>query len=140
MSPRALLREALMTYRDAGDRQGVARSLELCARLAASAEVAAQAVRLAGVAAALRAAAQTPMSPPERIALERYLPVARASLGARGASVAWAEGQSLPPAQAVAEALAFLERPEPGAHEPPPIRTGPLSPREREVAALVAGG
>jgi len=140
LRPRALLREALMTYRDAGDRQGVAHSLETCARLAASANEAAHAVRLAGAAAALRSAAQTPMSPPERIALERYLPVARASLGERGASVAWAEGQSLPPAQAVAQALAFLELSEPAAHEPPPIRTGPLTPREREVAALVAGG
>jgi predicted ATPase/DNA-binding NarL/FixJ family response regulator len=137
---RALLREAVTTYRDAGDRQGVARGLEACARLAASEDAAAQAVRLAGAAAALRAAAQTPMSPPERIALERHLPVARASLGARGTSIAWADGQSLPPAQAVAEALGFLERPEPGADARPPIRTGPLTPREREVAALVAGG
>src|SRR5262249_6825268 len=100
----------------------------------------AQAVRLAGAAAAVRSAAQTPMSPPERITLERHLPMARASLGARGASAAWADGQSLPPTQAVAQALAFLESAAPGAHEPPPMRTGPLTPREREVAALVAGG
>ena len=78
--------------------------------------------------------------PPERIPLERHLSGARASLGPPGASVAWTEGQSLPSAQAVAQALAFLEASEPGAHEPPPIRTGPLTPREREVAALVAGG
>jgi predicted ATPase/DNA-binding CsgD family transcriptional regulator len=140
VTPRALLREALTTYRDAGDRQGVARGLEACARLAAAADVAAQAVRLAGAAAALRSAAQTPMSPPERIALERHLPVARASLGARGASIAWTEGQSLPAAQAVAQALAFLEYSEPAADGPAPVRTGPLTPREREVAALVEGG
>jgi DNA-binding CsgD family transcriptional regulator/tetratricopeptide (TPR) repeat protein len=140
-SSRGLLREALMTYRDAGDRQGVARGLEGCTYLAANTGSALQAIRLAGAAAALRVAAQSPMSPPERIALERLLPVARTTLGARGASVAWAEGQLLPPAQAVAEALAFLEPSEPGAYEPPPpIGTGPLTPREREVAALVAGG
>jgi hypothetical protein len=118
MSPRGLLREALMTYRDAGDRLGVARILEGCTYLAANTGSAVQAVRLAGAAAALRSAAQTPMSPPERITLERQLPAARASLGARGASVAWAEGQSLPAAQAVAEAFAFLERAEPGGRVP----------------------
>jgi ATP/maltotriose-dependent transcriptional regulator MalT len=140
MSPRGLLREALMTYRDAGDRLGVARVLEGCTYLAAKTGSADQAMRLAGAATAWRSAAQTPMSPPEQVALERLLPGARASLGPSGASIAWAEGQSLPPAQAVAEALAFLERPVPGAHERPPIRTGPLTPREGEVAALVAGG
>jgi non-specific serine/threonine protein kinase len=139
-SSRGLLREALMTYRDAGGPLGVARSLEGCARLAASTGKAIQAVRLAGAAAALRSAAQTPMSPPERIALERHLPAARASLGSQGTSVAWGEGQSLPPAQAIAEALDVLEASDSGAHEPSPIRTGPLTPREREVAALVAGG
>src|SRR5262249_15102101 len=138
--PPGLVREALMTYRDAGDRQGVARSLEACAHLAASAGMAFQAVRLAAAAASLRSAAEVPMSPPERIALESFLPVARASLGASGARVAWAEGQSLPPAEAVAEALAFLEAPEAGAHEPTPVRTSPLTPREGEVAALVARG
>src|SRR5439155_17514457 len=70
---RALLREALITYRDAGDRQGVARSLEGCARLAAASGLAAQAVRLARAADALRAAAETPLLPQERIALDRHL-------------------------------------------------------------------
>jgi ATP/maltotriose-dependent transcriptional regulator MalT len=137
---RPLLREALMTYRDSGDRQGLARGLEACARLAAATCVGDQAIRLAAAAAALRSAAQAPMSPPERTALERHLPSARAALGARGVSVAWAEGQALPPAQATAEALAFLEASESRAHEPPHVRQGPLTPREDEVAALVARG
>jgi predicted ATPase/DNA-binding CsgD family transcriptional regulator len=143
---RALLGEALRTYRDAGGRQGTARSLEGCARLAATAGAAAQAVRLAGAAAALRAAAGAPVPPPERLTLDRHLAAARAALGARAAGAAWAAGQALPPAQATAEALAWLEAPEPGPggpggpREPAPGRVGPLTPREREVAALVARG
>jgi predicted ATPase/DNA-binding NarL/FixJ family response regulator len=137
---RALLREALRTYRDAGDRQGVARSLEGCARLAAAVGSAAQAVRLAGAAAAVRAAASIPLPPPERLTLDRRLAAARAVLGARAAGAARAEGQTLSSAQATAEALAMLEAPEPGPREPAPGRAGPLTPREREVAALVARG
>ena len=78
---RALLGEALRTYRDAGDRQGVARSLEGCARLAAAAGPAAQAVRLAGAAAALREAAGAPLPPPERLTLDRHLAAARRRSG-----------------------------------------------------------
>jgi DNA-binding CsgD family transcriptional regulator len=143
---RALLGEALRTYRDAGDREGVARTLEGCARLAAAAGSAAQAVRLAGAAAALRAAASTPSPPPERISLDRYLAAARASLGVLAAGTAWSEGQALPSAQATVEALALLEGPRPGQvdsggpREPAQDRAGPLTPREREVAALVARG
>jgi predicted ATPase/DNA-binding CsgD family transcriptional regulator len=143
---RALLREALLTYRDAGDRQGMARSLEGCARLAATVGSTAQAVRLAGAAAALRTAASTPPTPPEQAALDRHLGAARAALGARAADAAWAEGQSLSSAKATSEALAFLAAPEPEHRRPAPVRAGraalagPLTPREREVAVLVARG
>jgi DNA-binding CsgD family transcriptional regulator len=137
---RAALREALITYRDAGDRQGVARGLEGCARLAATKELVTLAVRLAGAAAALRAAAQAPLSPPEREALDRHLPAARARLGTRAAAGAWAEGQTLSPAQATAEAMKLLDTPEQGQPAPAPIQASPLTPREREVAALVAQG
>ena len=136
---RPLLREALITYRDAGDREGVADSLEGCARLAAIVGLAAPAVRLAGAAAALRAAVGTPARG-ERTNLDRHLAGARATLGPRAADAAWAEGLSLPPPQATAEALAVLDTPEQGQPEPAPVQASPLTPREREVAALVARG
>src|SRR5712691_5463074 len=135
---RPLLREALITYRDAGDREGVAASLEGCARLAATIGLAAQAVRLAGAAAALRAAVGTPARG-ERTNLDRHLAGARATLGPRAADAAWADGLSLPPAQATAEALALLDTPEQGRPESA-VQASPLTPREREVAALVARG
>jgi predicted ATPase/DNA-binding CsgD family transcriptional regulator len=136
---RALLREALITYRDAGDREGVAGGLEACARLAATVGLAAQVVRLAGAAAALRATVGTPARG-ERTNLDRHLAGARATLGPRVADAAWAEGLSLPPPQATAEALALLDMPEQGQPEPASVQASPLTPREREVAALVARG
>jgi ATP/maltotriose-dependent transcriptional regulator MalT len=137
---RALLREALISYRDAGDREGVARSLEGCARLAATEGLAAQAVRLAGAAAALRVAAGSPLPTEEQLALDRHLAPARATLGGRAADAAWAAGRSWPAEQATAEALAILEPPDRGQPEPAPVRASPLTPREREIAALVARG
>ena len=87
-----------------------------------AAGLAAQAVRLAGAAAALRTAAGTPSPPPERRTLDRHLAAARAALGARAAGAVWAEGQALSSAQATAEALALLEAPEPGPGWPAPRR------------------
>jgi non-specific serine/threonine protein kinase len=137
---RALLRESLITYRDAGDREGVTRSLEACARLAAARGLATQAVRLAGAAATLYAATTVGSPPQERITRDRHVAAASATLGARAADAAWAAGQSLPLQDATAEALSVLEAPEQGQLEPPEVRAGPLTPREREVAVLVARG
>src|SRR5262249_45324527 len=130
---RALLGEALLPYRGAGDRQGVARSLEGCARLAAAVGSAAQAMRLAGAAAALRTAAGTPLRPAQRVTLDRHLATAGGALGARTASAARAEGQSLAPAQATAQAPALLPAPEPGrpGAGPAPSRPGPPPPPPR---------
>ena len=72
--------------------------------------------------------------------LDRHLPAARATLGPRAADAAWAEGLSLPPAKAIAEALALLDMPEQGQPVSAPVQASPLTPREREVAALVARG
>ena len=139
-SARALLRDALISYRDAGDREGMARSLEGWVRLAASGGLAVQAIRLAGAAAALRTAVGTALPSHERIALERHVAAARATLGAQAADAAWTAGQSLPPPQAAAEALALPDLPDLDQPEPAPVRANPLTPREREVAALVARG
>jgi ATP/maltotriose-dependent transcriptional regulator MalT len=137
---RVLLREALISYRDAGDREGMARCLDGWARLAACGGLAAHAVRLAGAAVALRSATGTALPVQERIAFERHTAAARATLGVQAADAAWAAGQSLTPAQAAAEALALPEWANLDRPEAAPVRTNPLTPREREVAALVARG
>src|SRR5439155_13843077 len=77
---------------------------------------------------------------PSLFKLDRHLAGARATLGPRAADAAWAEGLSLPPPQATAEALALLDTPEQGKPEPAPVQASPLTPREREVAALVERG
>jgi DNA-binding NarL/FixJ family response regulator len=140
---RALLREGLTTYRDAGDREGVARSLEGCARLAAAEGLAVKSVRLAGAAATLRATIGTTLTHVERTSLDRHMTGARATLGEYAADAAWAAGQAMSVTQATDEALAFLQDPEPDRGEPARAagdRAAPLTPRERDVAALVAQG
>jgi predicted ATPase/DNA-binding CsgD family transcriptional regulator len=143
VAARGLLAESLTTYRDAGDRQGIARILESCARLDSTAGQAARALRLAGAAAVLRSDIGAPLPPAERITLERHLSVARPTLGPRAADKALSEGQALPAAQAVAEALVSLASPEPEQLDAAPLavdRAGRLTPREREVVMLVARG
>ena len=72
-----------------------------------------RALRLGGAAAALRAATGTRRPPVERARIEAQLQRARRALGST-ASLAWAAGEALSPAQAVAEALAALDAAPPG--------------------------
>jgi DNA-binding CsgD family transcriptional regulator len=140
---RALLAEALTIYRDAGDRQGIARTLEGCARLASTMGRAADALRLAGAAAGLRTSIGAPLPPAERMTLDRHLIVARTTLGARAADVAVSACQALSAARAIAETLELLAEPQPGTNTLPPVVADPagvLTPRERDVVALVARG
>ncbi|MCA1644460.1 MAG: LuxR C-terminal-related transcriptional regulator [Chloroflexi bacterium] len=140
---RALLKEALTTSHDAGDRQGLARTFEGCARLASATSRAGEALRFAGAAASLRTNIGAPLPPAERATLERYISVARMTLGPRAADAAVSAGQALSVAQTIAEALDLLAEPEPGPSSTAPVAAdpaGPLTPREREVAALVARG
>jgi DNA-binding CsgD family transcriptional regulator/tetratricopeptide (TPR) repeat protein len=145
---RALLAESLTLSRDHGDREGVGRGLEAFAHLAAAQGQPARAVRLAGAAAALREAIGAPISPSERAVLERRLAPARAALGEPASALAWAAGRAVSPDDAAAYALSEGGDSSPGASDEAPgagrpERTrdpGRLTPREGEVAALVAEG
>jgi hypothetical protein len=122
---RALLREALITYRDAGDREGVADGLEGCARLAATASAGrTRAVRLAGAAAALRAAVGTPGTRRADY-LDPAPGGARATLGPRRRRRLRPEGLSLRPRRH-AEAWLLLDPPGAGPPEPTPVATNQL--------------
>jgi DNA-binding NarL/FixJ family response regulator len=78
-----------------------------------------------------------PRPPTSHAQLERWLARARAALGEQAAAAAFAAGAALDPEQAIAEALADdparVRRSDPSGAEL-------LTPREREVAALVAEG
>jgi non-specific serine/threonine protein kinase len=100
----------------------------------------ARAARLLGAAEALREAIGAPTPPAGRAAHEREVAALRAALDGEAYAAAWADGRALPLERAVDYAMR-VEAPaaqRPG--ERPEPRLGPLTPRQQEVAALIARG
>ena len=142
------LTESLRLSQDIGTRIGVARGMESFAALAVRDGEPERAVLLAAAATALREAAGLPPLPAARA--ERYLAPAR-RLGDAAVARLWARGLELSPEAAIRMAL------EPPATPAEPVLAGPvpaepvpavsavappssLTPRELEIAALVAEG
>ena len=140
---RAALRESLHLQQDLGNRAGIAEALESIAALAATETQAERAVQLAGAAAGIREQVGAPLSPMGRAMLDRWLVPVRQALGAETTTEAWETGRGMADEQALDLALAATEAP-PTQSSRPPDRSAQqvarLSPREREVAALVAQG
>jgi DNA-binding CsgD family transcriptional regulator/tetratricopeptide (TPR) repeat protein len=115
------------------------RVLDGVAQLAAAEGDAAEALRLAGAAAALRADIGAGEAPPFRAYLERRLERARRALREIAGAKAFEEGRALTPEEALSEAGQVLGH---VAEETPTHRTdeGILSAREVEVLRLVAEG
>jgi non-specific serine/threonine protein kinase len=145
----AHLRGSLEARRRLGDRGGIADVLEALAAVAAP-RAPERALRLAGAAVALR-------TPPGRAGagaawagrLAAGVERARRALGPPAAAAAWAHGAGLTLEQALAEARTDAgapppaRRPDGGGRRRPagaPGEAAGLTPREREVAALVARG
>ena len=141
---RAWLSQSLTSFPEF-DRLGFVHGLAVFATLAAAEGLPAAAVRLAGASAALtRQTGITIQQPIERRRNERWLAPARQALGEEVAAEAWARGYQMRLEQAIAYALA--------PHEPvaaivttsakPPRgqASDKLTPREREVASLIAQG
>jgi non-specific serine/threonine protein kinase len=107
------------------------------------------AARLLGAANSLRRVSDLPLSPIDRADYDRNVVAARAQLDEATFAASWAVGRALSLEQAIAEALripveapAQLETPE---QAPQPAsagadRLGMLTPRERQVLALIAQG
>jgi predicted ATPase/DNA-binding XRE family transcriptional regulator len=102
---RALLLESVQLYEQLGERGWVLKSLEGFAALAVAEERHEQAARLAGAVSSLRAQAAAYSPPVEREALERWLNVSRARLGAKHTELAEAAGRLLSLEEAIAEAV-----------------------------------
>jgi predicted ATPase/transcriptional regulator with XRE-family HTH domain len=100
----SLFRESLQVHAAVGNRWGVALALEGVAALAAIAQPE-QALRLAGAAAALRAAIGRRLPPVEQPLVAGWLAPARTALSEAAVARMWAEGEALSEAQAVAAAL-----------------------------------
>jgi predicted ATPase/DNA-binding CsgD family transcriptional regulator len=144
------LSESLRVSRDIGTRIGIARGLESCAVLAEREGDAERAVLLAAAAAGLRATAGLPRLHGGRA--DRYRAAAD-RLGEGTAALLWSRGLALTPEDAVELAIGRLARASRPARPADTADTagGPadsggtaadsvLTPRELEIAALVAQG
>src|SRR5579864_2885295 len=129
---RTHLRESIVIWREVGGRVLLAQLLETSAIIAAASGQHERAVRIAGAAAAQRSELVTPPTPTWQREIDRWLERAYTGLGAQASATAWAEGQALGLAAAVAEADSTDVGPrlsQPG-----------LTARELEVLRLVANG
>jgi non-specific serine/threonine protein kinase len=126
--------EAIQLAQASGERIRLIRALEGCARCFAPRHPDA-AVRLVGTTDGLRKLLGSVAWPSEQRYLENWLQAARRALGPRGSQRAWEDGHAATLEQAVSLAEALLTA-------APALTTprGVLSPREQEVAALLARG
>jgi predicted ATPase/DNA-binding NarL/FixJ family response regulator len=133
-----LLAEALRIYTEVNDPRGVAHCLQALAHVASERALYESAARLIGAAVALRDRVAARQPDPEQArtsALERVL--ARA-LGPQDADSLMDAGRTMPAQQAADLAIAVASGTVPG--DPDRSPQVPLTPRERQVAALVASG
>jgi predicted ATPase/DNA-binding NarL/FixJ family response regulator len=133
-----LLAEALQIYSDVNDPRGIAQCLEALAHVASERAHYETAARLIGAAAALRvrvAARQPDAEQARSSAVERVLIRA---LGPQEADTLVHAGRTMPAQQAADLAMAVALGTAPG--DPDRSHQVPLTPRERQVAALVASG
>jgi len=147
---RSLLADALRLRREVGDQIGVVESLEAIAEVGAAAGHMERPLHLLGAAAAERRRLGAPLSPLDRARLEAWLPRVTAVLGVERLAQATAIGEAMLIDEACAFALAEVDGvagSSPGAagcaanRKVGPLGTQALlSPREREVAVLVAQG
>jgi non-specific serine/threonine protein kinase len=131
-------RTALRIKRDVGDQVGTALCLDALAWVEASRDQAVTAAGLLG--AAVTAWNTIPATLPEPLAPHREAAVtrARAALGNVSFTAHLARAQAMPTPAAVAAALGEPARAATGS--PVGATPAPLTPREREVAALIARG
>jgi non-specific serine/threonine protein kinase len=138
---RAHLLEALALAVSSEDPLATAQVIEYVAALASCVGQAAVALRLAAAAeaaretldvAASRLIESLPHLPLLHALRERWLPLLRQRVGTENARHWWAEGRALSLGQAVALAAAWPV--------PPAATVGRLTPRQHEVAVLVAQG
>jgi DNA-binding NarL/FixJ family response regulator len=145
---RTALGESLLVRHELGDRSGVAESLESLAALDAAERLLELAVQLAAAAAGLRERIGAPLTPQGQVVLDGWLAPARKNLGVEAITRAWASGRAMSADAAVQLALAPTPAPERerttrssgrnGRRGPQPVAA--LSPREQEVAILLARG
>ena len=137
--------DGLTMFRDLGDRWGIARALHTLGRVAAAGGDAERAARLFVASARMRDAMGAPPRLSERSEYERDLAAVRATLGESAFAAARAAGEGMSLEAAIRYASA-VELPtakgtsSPSAEHGTTIQPSGLTPRELEVAALIAQG
>jgi non-specific serine/threonine protein kinase len=128
-------------FQKLGSLGGIAECLEGLAAVAADGGESDRAAELFGSAAALHETEGFRLSAPNIRKVERELDALRAALGANRFEAAWQIGRELPVGDAIIAALTITSGQSAKPIAAPKLREGaPLTPRELEVAALIAGG
>lgn len=135
-SAAALAADALDTYERLDDRRGLAQSLELIAQIATSRGLDETAGRLLGAASVIRRALAVPGTKNELDARDHTEHEVRRSLGSERAERAFLAGRAIP----TGGVLALARRVVGTSAVAEDAGTAWPTPREREVAALVAAG
>jgi DNA-binding CsgD family transcriptional regulator len=131
-----LFRESLTLSRDQGDQRGIADCLDGLAGVLGALKQPKRAARLLGAAEALREAIGATVWPANAADYARIVSLVRSQLDEPAFAAAWAAGRALPVERAMADGLAA----EPADKQSGGLEGFDLTPREREVAALVAQG
>jgi DNA-binding CsgD family transcriptional regulator len=133
----ALVGEALERFEAVGDQRGLAQCLEAAAALAFEHDAPRDAELLLGAASALRQRLAAPLTNGERQVHDALTQRLSRALGPADADRAWSAGRALTPAAVLALAGATLGLPEMAR---PAVPLPSLTPREQQVAVLVASG
>jgi non-specific serine/threonine protein kinase len=139
----ALQKESLALRHAIGDGVGIGHSLDRLGWVANVRGHALRAARLWGAGDAIRRRVGAAPHPQWQVELERHVTAVRTRLGDGAFDNAWAEGGALDLEQAVAYALGAEASESPrltAASEPRSVDLAELSPRERDVALLIAQG
>lgn len=130
-----LLGESLTLRHSFGERKGIVECIEAIASISARRGHLDRAVRLLSSSASQRSAMESSPWAAERQALDQTIALARRHLTGDEFTEAWLMGESLSLEEATAEAVALAENPSAIPRKAAPFK---LSPREREVLALLA--
>ncbi|HEY3062211.1 MAG TPA: tetratricopeptide repeat protein [Chloroflexota bacterium] len=135
-----LFAESLRLSRQFGIRMGVASCIGGLAGVAVAQRQPLVAARLFGAAEALREAINFPMEVVDRAELDRDLHALHSALDGPMLDAAWRQGRAMALDQASAEALAVAPLPSADHAAAAPPSPDMLTPREQEIAALIARG
>jgi predicted ATPase/DNA-binding CsgD family transcriptional regulator len=135
----AFAQESLVLFHELADHRGIVACLELIGSTTAAQGQPEQATRALAAAETLRETTGIDRPAARAADQERTVAALGSTLGAEAFARAWEAGRRRPLEEIVAEALAPAQ---PAAPPLPPsgTRSGPLTRREREVAALIARG